>query len=397
MSSLKVLQMHNHHATLGGAVEVMQAEASLLRSAGHQIQQLTVPAAQDQDLGSLRAGTRAVWNVPVTRELTSVIERFAPDVVHVHTPFPLMSPAVFRTASRKGVPTVTTVHSYRYSCIAATCLREGAACQDCVGKVIKWPGVQHRCYHGSVGASSALTASLAVHRIMRTFDRHVDRFITLTEFSRELLVRDGFRDEQIVVKPNSVPDPGESIAHTEGRRPFVLFVGRLVAEKGVQTLLDAWPHVAPDVDLHIAGDGQLMPLVRSAAATDPRLQPLGWLSEAETAEQMRRAAIVVVPSEWYEAGPPLVLLRAQALAAPLVVTDVENLSREMLLDEAGITFRVGNPRDLARSVMQLLKDPRRRERLGRNGRQAYLRRYTPQRSLAMLEQIYRSVGAETTG
>ncbi len=135
----------------------------------------------------------------------------------MHTPFPLMSPAVFRAARAAGVPAVTTLHSYRYSCVVGTCVRDGAICEDCVGSKTKLAGVRHACYHDSRPATAALTLSLGLHRAIGTFDHCVSRYLTLTEFSRQLLIRDGFPADKIVVKPNSVPDPGFRADHR--RRP----------------------------------------------------------------------------------------------------------------------------------------------------------------------------------
>ena len=128
---MRVLQVHNHHAGLGGALEVLQQEGELLRGSGHSVSVWALPATEDLNLSGLRAGAKAVWNREAGRELADRIEEFKPDVVHVHTPFPLLSPVVFRVAARMHVPAVTTVHSFRYSCIAATCYRDGHTCEGC--------------------------------------------------------------------------------------------------------------------------------------------------------------------------------------------------------------------------------------------------------------------------
>jgi len=115
-----------------------------------------------------------------------------------------------------------------------------------------------------VGASGALTLGLAVHRAAGTFHRCVSRYLALTEFSRRLLIRDGFPADRIVVKPNSVPDPGFTPqARTDERR--LVFAGRLIGIKGVRTLLDAWPKVPAGMKLVIAGDGELRSLVEDRA------------------------------------------------------------------------------------------------------------------------------------
>src|SRR4051794_12040624 len=144
---VRVLQLHNHHAAKGGAMEVLAHERELLTAAGHEVDQYTVSAAEELGLSPLRAGAKAVWNKEAAADVSRRIRDFGPDVVHVHTPFPLMSPSVLRAARAAGVPAVTTLHSYRYSCVAGTCVRDGHICEDCVGKRLKLPGVVHKCYH----------------------------------------------------------------------------------------------------------------------------------------------------------------------------------------------------------------------------------------------------------
>ena len=205
---MRIVQAHNHHAAKGGAMEVLAHERELLLDAGHEVEQYTLPAAEDMRLSGLRAGAKAVWNRDAARDVAALVRSFRADVLHVHTPFPLMSPSVFRAAHAAGVPAVTTLHSYRYSCVVGTCVRDGHICEDCVGKKLKLPGVIHKCYHDSRGASAALTLGLDLHRAAGTFHRAVTRYLTLTEFARKLLIRDGYPVDRILVKPNSVPDPG---------------------------------------------------------------------------------------------------------------------------------------------------------------------------------------------
>jgi hypothetical protein len=106
-------------------MEVLAHEGEMLSGAGHVVDQYTLPPAEEMGLSALRSGAKAVWNVEAAREVSRRIESFRPDVMHVHTPFPLMSPSVFRAAHAAEVPAVTTLHSYRYSCVVGTCVRDG--------------------------------------------------------------------------------------------------------------------------------------------------------------------------------------------------------------------------------------------------------------------------------
>jgi len=370
-------------------MEVLKHERDLLISHGNEVEQYTVSAAGNLKLPAVRAGIKAIWNVEACREVGAIIERFAPDVVHVHTPFPLLSPAVFRVADHRGVATVATLHSFRYSCIAATCFRDGKICEDCVGKVFKLDGVLHRCYHDSVGASSALTVSLALHRGLRTFHNSVDRFLPLTRFAKRMLAREGIPESKIEVKANSVPDPGEPTGPRDAV-PYVAFAGRLIDVKGVRTLLEAWQHVQGGRRLRIAGDGPLASLVRDRANRDERIEYLGWLDEAAVTRLMAGAEVVVVPSEWYE-GFPLVILRSLSVGTPVVVSNLENLSAEVLEDRTGWTFTVGDAGSLGRTLDRVMRDLPGTRSVRARARQSYLRRYSPTANRDKLEAVYRDV------
>jgi hypothetical protein len=87
--ALRILQLHNHHANLGGAMEVLSHERDLLVAAGHRVEQFTLPPTGELGLAALQAGAKAVWNREAARETTRRVASFRPDVVHVHTPFPL--------------------------------------------------------------------------------------------------------------------------------------------------------------------------------------------------------------------------------------------------------------------------------------------------------------------
>ncbi len=370
----------------------MEQEGQQLRAAGHDVESFTIEAAGDDGTSAARA-LDAVWNRTAGADLARRITAFRPGVVHVHTPFPLMSPAVFRVASRLGCPTVTTAHSYRYSCIAGTCLRAGSPCELCVGKVLKLPGLRYRCYHDSLGASAALTLSLATHHATGTFSRHVGRFIALTDFAARLLVRDGIPARKVVVKPNSVPDPG-AVSPLASPLTYAVFAGRLVEEKGIRTLLAAWREAGGGMPLRIAGDGPLRDLVAGEAASNPAVTYLGWLSTDQMTALLAGSSLVVVPSEWYEAQP-LVLLQAFAAGRPVLCSDLENISASVLQAGAGEAFATGQASSLADAVLRLSKDPAQLRAMGLRARELYEARHTPQASLRSLESIYRACGGDS--
>lgn len=388
---MRILQAHNRHATRGGADDVMDRERNLLTAAGHQVEQFLVAPASESGMTSWQQGAAATWNRQATHRLAERLEAFRPDVLHVHTPFPLMSPMVFRVAHRHDVATVSTVHSFRYSCIAGTLRRDGRICEDCVGSRIKTAGVVHGCYHGSRVQSAALALSLSVHHVGRTLSNHVDRYLPLTQFAKDLLVRDGIPPEHITVKPNCMDDPSPLTPYRD-RQPYVLFVGRLVEEKGVRTLLEAWQLAAPSgVRLRIAGDGALRPLVEETADQDPSIEFLGWRASDEIEKLQQEAMLTVVPSEWYEAGPPLVLLQALASGTPVLCCDLANICDGITDAGAALSFATGSRESLSGRLRHMLDGSTDLSSMAAAARAVYERQHTPASTVSTLERVYEEV------
>mgnify|MGYP000870277663 CR=1 FL=1 len=384
-SSLRVLQVQSASRTPGGADAVMDLEAELLAAAGHRVERYTYPAVAEQ--AGLRTAAEVVWNPQAAHEVGRATKAFGADIVHVHSPYPRLSPAVFAAATRAGAATVTTMHNYRFACPVATLTYRDRPCEACVGKRVKLPAVRRSCYHDSAAKSAAMTASLALHSTVGSFTRHLHRSLVFTEFAREIFVREGLPAERVGVQPNTVADPGEP-AKRSGGFGGALFVGRLVPEKGVLTLLEAAAGL-PDVPVAIAGDGPLRPQVEAAAARHPWIRYHGWQDEAGLAPLFAAADLLVVPSSWYE-GQPLVMLQAMAAGLPLVTTDLANLVETAGIPQTGRTFALGDPLDLRAQLRSASQDISGLRVMGGAARQRYLARHTPAQASAGLTGHYRA-------
>ena len=130
-----------------------------------------------------------------------------------------------------------------------------------------------------------VASMVTLHRWMKTWQEQVGLCIVLTEFSRQKFIEGGLPAEKIVVKLNCVhPDPGMR----EGNGSYVLFVGRLSAEKGVRTLLKAW-RLLRDIPLVIVGDGPLFDEMQAFLdGKDLDISMLGRKSHDEVLGLMKR-------------------------------------------------------------------------------------------------------------
>ena len=346
-----ILIVHNRYRQAGGEDAVVDAEAELLAGHGHRVDRLVVDNDAIPDRPSaaqrVRLAVRTVWASAAAAAVADRARAVRADVVHVHNFLPLLSPAIHGAARSTGAAVVQTLHNYRLICPAATLFRDGAPCEDCVGLPVALPAVVHACYRDSRAQTAAVTAMLAVHRARRTWHRDVDAFIALTNFGRDRFIAGGLPVGRLVVKPNFASDEGDPHADESSTRSQfangpVLFVGRLAPEKGIRTLLAAWPRVDRDSgrQLRIVGGGPLVDDVRTAAAATPGITFVGPVSRDEVQAEMRSAAVMVFPSEWYE-GMPLSLIEAFAAGLPVLASRLGAMESMIADGRTGILCRTG--------------------------------------------------------
>lgn len=385
--AVKIMVVHNRYREAGGEDGVFQAEADLLEGRGHRVLRYTVHNDRVVGMNRLALSGRALWNPSAYRELRALMRRGRPDVVHFHNTFPLVSPAGYYAARAEGVPVVQTLHNYRLLCPDALFFRDGKVCEDCVGRVVPWPGVFHACYRESRAASGVVAAMLTLHRALRTWTEMVDVYVTLSRFARRKFVEGGLPAAKMVTKPNFVlPDSGPGA----GRGGYALFVGRLSPEKGVGTLLAAWARLGARVPLKIVGDGPLREMVVGAAEQDSRLEWLGYRPRAEVQALLRDAGLVVLPS--LTEGAPLIVLEAMAAGTPVVAAGIGAVAEILDHGRTGLLFLPGEADDLAARVEDLfLRPEEERVRMRREARSEFEAKYTAGRNYEMLMEIYESV------
>jgi glycosyltransferase involved in cell wall biosynthesis len=386
-----VLVVHNRYRLAGGEDGVVAAETALLTAHGHRVEQLIVDnndiAEGGGIAGRLRLARETIWSSTSAAMVADRATAMHADVVHIHNFLPQLSPAIHGAARRTGAAVVQTLHNYRLVCPAATLLRDGRPCHDCVGLPIAMPAVVHGCYRGSRAQTGAVAAMLAVHRTRRTWARDVDAFIALTGFAGDQVVAGGVPRSRIHVKPNFTTPPPRDHDEAPVERDGLLFVGRLSEEKGIAVLLDAWRRQPIGTTLRIVGDGPLTEAVQAAASDDPTIVALGRLEPTEVGALMRRSIALVFPSIWYEAMP-LTILEAFANGLPVIAFDLGSM-RDMIED--GRTGRLcppGSADALATTMARAVAEPVAMAEMGHAAERDYQATYTAEANIGRLRQVY---------
>ena len=381
---LRVLQVHNRYRLLGGEDGVVEAEAELLRSSGHEV----IQHFANNPTGAIPAAAalaRAPWNPSSARAIREAVRTNPPDVAHVHNTWFSLSPSVINALHQAKVPVVMTLHNYRLVCVNALVFRDGRPCHDCIGGS-PWPGVRHRCYRQSTAASAAAAASIVFNRARGTWDDAVDRFISPSHGLKETLVTGGLPADRVIVRPHSAPDAGIR-AQPPSASSTILYAGRISEEKGLGVLLDAWARARPPgLELVVAGEGPLRGELEDRAIEGVRFT--GWLSLAEVRERMLTARALVFPSVCYEVFP---LTIVEAMSAGLAVIGSDHGGPAEIVGQVGAEWLAGaGSVDAWVAALGRLGDDRAIDAAGARGRALYLDQYAPERGIASLVDVYRA-------
>jgi len=188
--------------------------------------------------------------------------------------------------------------------------------------------------------------------------RRCDRIVCVSEHVRTQLLRHGVAPERSRTIPSGI-EPSPAPATSE--EPYALFLGRLVAPKGLEVLLRAARLTS--LPIRIAGSGPMQARLERMVRRwelSRRVEVLGRVSEEEKRQLLDRCELFVLPSHQEAFG--LVLLEAMDRGKPPVASQVGGIPE--IVGEAGRLVPAGNPEALARALTELHRDPALRQRLG---------------------------------
>ncbi|MFC1831908.1 glycosyltransferase family 4 protein [Thermodesulfobacteriota bacterium] len=385
---MRILLVHNTYQVSGGEETVFKSEKELLLQHAHQCESaISSNDILDLLIAKFHTALNVSWAEYGYKFVLQSIKDFHPDIVHVHNFFPRLTPSIYDACIETGVPVVQTLHNYRIICPGALLMRNGTICEKCVSGS-PYKAIIHRCYRNSILGSWRVARMVDYHRKRKTWQNKVNRYITLTEFSKKKFLEAGLSEEKIVVKPNFYIDLAKGGKEGSTKKQKVIYVGRLSKEKGVINLLNAWNNLAIDLHLRIAGDGPLLNHIEERRGSNVEL--LGRLTSEQVSKEMSTASFLIMPSEWYESFG-MVLIEAFAHGLPVVASRLGAMAEIVEDGVTGLHFEPGNAKDLVHKIQWLHDHPEECRKMGNNARQVYEERYTPEKNYEMLMGIYQQV------
>ena|GEM_PF-656047 len=394
--------MTDQRASEGGAEMIVNGMAAGLDDRGHDVALFAARSSADAPALPPRVQTHIItWsaegskpNPSAPREVVAAAEKFGPDVIHFHNVFDYG----VVDALRARWPTVWTCHDHRSNCPNGDRRypRSGGACTLPMGAACIRKAFTQGCVAGP--RPRTLRALGERQRLFAALSRN-DRIIAVSRCVAGLLELNGTPAERIAHVPPFTPFADLPAGRPAGESAErVLFVGRLVPQKGVDDVLAlaaALRAVRPSASVQIAGDGPEREKVRAAASAGC-VEWLGKLDRTALADAYSNARAVVIAPRWLDPFP-VVGLEAFAFGRPIVAYGLGGIAELVERERTGILAPPGDRRALLTAVGRLLASPELATEMGWRGRELVRSAFRPKHALAAGERIYKEAQAARGG
>lgn len=332
---------------------------------------------------------RMLYSHEAKRHMNTVLSEHPVDLVHLHNIYHHISPSILPVIKKRGIPIVMTLHDYKLVSPNYSLFHHGAVHEE-DGR--GWYGtcVRNKCMKDSRMQSRIVRYEMIFHhKIMKYYERLVDRFIAPSEFMIDLCVRFGWPREKFVHIPHPVDTRHYTSISSAQEGTSVVYAGRLSEEKGLLVLLRAAAQT-PDIPYVLIGSGPQEAVLRQEIETQNlrNVTLTGFLTGESLRHVQKQARLMVLPSIWYE-NYPLSILEAKAMGKMVIGTNIGGIP-ELIPDACVVP--PGDASTLAARISQWYHaTPRERRAYEERGRQEVDRVNHPEQHLAAIKALYRTL------
>lgn len=358
--SLKVLLINNCHYRRGGADVVYLNTGELLESMGNKVAYFSTHSennsetdyakyfVNDIDVYNVNFGKklatipRKLYSLEASNKLKRLLDVFKPDVAHLHLYKGGLTASILPILRKYRIPVVITLHDYSLLCPRNTFIDgDGKICEICLTHS-SFNCVLKRCNRKNLYYSTITYLEYVLNnRCLKPYDSF-HKIICVSKFNYEKHRSHHLFKERFLHLYNFYP----ALSHTSStpiRGKYFLFYGRLVAEKGVVTLLETWRRLPEDYCLKIVGHGLLSEWI-TEIVKDYKLnnvEYVGFKKDAELFSYINNCSFILVPSEWYE-NNPLTVIEAYAAGKPVIGSNIGGIPELVVDGETGYLFNMGD-------------------------------------------------------
>ena len=293
-----------------------------------------------------------IYHKTITQEIIREIESFQPDVIHCFSIGAPVTPQFMEFAKSKGIPIVFSFRDYYYICPKNYMLNDKNEVLHKHESALEC--ILHHQPKRNILFDTLLYLKQSHHKSI--IKKHIDYFLTPSENLTQFVSNHFQKEGKTLANPILIEKKQNS--NSEGN--YILFVGRLVPEKGVFTLLKAFQNISkqfPNEKLWIVGDGNQIVELQNFTENNKlkNVSFLGNKSREELQDIYANSKFSVVPSEYLEAYGN-VILESLAFGKTVITSDLVGIKNEIEQNHVGLTYSFKNQKALEEKMMELLSN-----------------------------------------
>ena len=308
-------------------------------------------------------------------------------VLHIHDPNMLED-------FSGQVPAIYTVHTNHPYCPSGTKYfkkNQELCCNNMSLSYCLFGQIHSRC--GTQRPHLAISNILRSYQTLERLKELGILIVAVSEFVKGQLLSNGLEEEQIVTILNgirvSTNQPSELSLSTFCRQRL-LFVGRLVPDKGLDWLLESLAESDFQGFLDVAGDGWYGKKLKEKATAlglSDRVFWHGWCEEEKISDLYSNCFSVVFPSTWAEPAG-LVTLEAYSHRKPVIASRVGGIPEYIKSGKTGILVTRNSRKELSEAICNLSSDYNLAKTIGNNGYEYLMERFTITHHINSIAPVY---------
>ena len=291
---------------------------------------------------------KIIYSLEAKKKIGKVLDDFKPDIVHMNNINFQLTPSIIYAVKKRNIPLVQTVHDYQMICPnhLLYSFSETKPCDRCI-KGSKLNCLKYNCIHNSKVKSLLGVVESKLYSFLKTYKK-VDLYICPSVFlENKLLAASNIYADKTFTIHNFI-ERKFTPEKKEQSTPYIVSVGRLSKEKGVE-LLSETAKLLPEYNFIVAGNGPDGECLEGI----PNVTLKGFVTGVELTNLMANAKLLIAPSVCYE-NCPLSILEAHSMGVPVVTMNSGGMAE---LVEDGKTGGLANkptPQSVAKTIKKCL-------------------------------------------
>lgn len=367
---MKILQVNKFYYPKGGADKYFLDLSSALEKAGHQVAVFSMK--HENNLASpfssyfvsnidfnnlkwwqaIKVPGRIIYSQEAKRKFKKLVKSFRPDIIHIHNIYHQISPSILDVACKFKIPVVMHLHDYKLICPNYQLFANGHPCEACYPDKY-YQCLRKKCFKNSFRQSFIAFLEMFIHhKILKIYRKNINIFIAPSQFMKEKVVKFGWEEKKIKIVINPYSSFIDKASFSEKEKDYLLYFGRLSAEKDIATLIKA--AISLNYKLKITGHGPEEAKLKETAKQDKNslIEFTGFKSGADLKNLILSAKAIVIPSICYD-NMPLSLLDALHLGKIVIASKIGGIPEIIKDGINGLLFEPGNEESLKEKIRSL--------------------------------------------